>query len=59
MWNKLSSVIFEKCMPQENGIVIPGSNRNSDIAASTSVIKSKLKLYLLASQKLGNETEWA
>ena len=59
IWNKFSGVVFEKCIPQVNGIVIPGSAYNSDLAASTSTIKNKLKLYLLASQKLGNETEWA
>ena len=58
IWNKLSNIIFEKCLPQQNGIIIPGSANNSDVAASTSIIKNKLKSYLLASQKSGDETEW-
>ena len=58
LWNKLSNIIFEKCLPEESGIIIPGSASNSDLAASTSMVKNKLKLNLLASQKLGNETEW-
>ena len=56
IWNKLCNNLFEKCLPQENGIVIPGSASDSDLAASTSAVKSKLKSHLLASQKL--ETEW-
>ena len=58
IWNKLAGNILEKCLPQVNGLVIPGSSKNSDIAASISVVKSKLKSYLISSQKSGNETEW-
>ena len=39
IWNKFCGVVFEKCIPQESGIVIPGSAYNSDLAASTSTIK--------------------
>ena len=39
IWNKFCGVVFEKCIPQESGIVIPGSAYNSDLDASTSTIK--------------------
>ena len=58
IWNKLSNKIFEKCSPQENGILIPGSAINSDLAASISIVKSKLKSYLIGSQRINPETEW-
>ena len=58
VWNKISKVVFNKCHPQTNGIVIPGSSLNSDMAASISVIKNKLKIYLFDKQKLGHETDW-
>ena len=57
-WNKLVNNIFCKCKPEENGIVIPGSAVNSDLAASISIVKSKLKSLLLGTQKSGEDLEW-
>ena len=58
IWNKLLDKIFNKCTAQPDGVVIPGSALNSDLAASSGVIKKKLKLLLLSEQKRGDEIEW-
>ena len=58
IWNRFINKVLNKCTPQPNGLVIPGSDVNSDLAASISVAKSKLKSILLTSQKAGDETEW-
>jgi hypothetical protein len=58
IWNKLFSKIFNKCMAQPSGLVIPGSDLNSDLAGSIGVIKSRLKSLLLDDQKAGDEVEW-
>ena len=50
--------MFEICSPNMSGIVIPGSVKNSDSSASTSVIKSKIKKILLDEQKSGCEITW-
>ena len=50
----MSVEIFEKCSPSKNGIIIPGSSADSDLSASTGVIKNKSKHHLLSSQKLGH-----
>ena len=54
IWNDMSVEIFEKCSPSKNGIIIPGFSADSDLTASTDVIKNKSKHHLLSSQKLGN-----
>ena len=58
IWNRFINKVLNKCTPQPSGLVIPGSDVNSDLAASISVAKSKLKSILLTSQKAGDETEW-
>ena len=58
LWNKYKNLVFNKCTPLDNGILIPGSTSNSDLAASTSIVKCKFKSVLLASQKSGDDTEW-
>ena len=58
VWNKFINTVLNKCAPQESGLVIPGSDLNSDLAASTSSVKSKLRSILMTSQKIGDETEW-
>ena len=54
VWNDMSAEIFDKCSPSENGIIIPGSSIDSDLSASTCVIKNKSKCHLLSTQMLGN-----
>ena len=58
IWNKLFGKTFSRCTPQPSGLVIPGSDLNSDLAASLSVVKCRLKSILMASQNTGDETEW-
>ena len=58
IWNDMSSEIFEKCSPNENGLIVPGSTKDSDLSASTAFIKSRLKSHLLSAQKLGNTLNW-
>ena len=58
IWNSLNATLFNRCIPQSDGIVIPGSTENSDMAASISVIKNKLKCHLLEKQKLGDKINW-
>ena len=58
IWNDLSGHVFEKCIPTESGLIIPGSSKDSDLGASTGTIKSKLKSHLLSQQKLGDALKW-
>jgi hypothetical protein len=58
IWNDMSTEIFEKCNPDNNGLIIPGSSQDSDLSASTGIIKNKLKCHLLSLQKLGNASIW-
>ena len=58
IWNDMSTEIFEKCNPDKNGLIIPGSSKDSDLSASTGIIKNKLKCHLLSLQKLGNASIW-
>ena len=58
LWNRFYPNMFNKCLPQYNGIIIPGSSINSDMAASISVIKNRLKSHLLMQQKLGFNDIW-
>ena len=58
IWNRMVNIVFNKCKPQENGIVIPGSSTDSDMSASIAVIKNKLKMYILDAQKQGNKYNW-
>ena len=58
IWNKLLPCILMKCCAEDNGIVIPGSNINSDLSAPISFIKNKLKSSLLAQQKSGDVIMW-
>ena len=58
IWNELSVKIFEKCHPLDNGLIIPGSAENSDLAASTSIVKKRLRSLLLSQQKQGDPFLW-
>ena len=58
IWNDLCPQLFDKCSPIENGLIIPGSQPNSDLAASTTIIKKRLKVLLLSQQNEGDPTSW-
>ena len=58
-WNNIAENVFEKCVPLDSGpykgTVVPGSAKNSDVSASSTVIKSKVKRYMLTQQKIGDK----
>ena len=58
LWNSLIGNILEKSTPEENGIVIKGSTKNSDLSAPIQFVKNKIKHILLARQKSGNLDLW-
>ena len=60
IWNKFIGIILnlKNVPPTRSGIVIPGSERNSDLSASLCVTKSKLKSHLLLIQGEGDATNW-
>ena len=58
VWNELLPNILEKSKAGLNGIVIPGSVINSDLAASISNIKSRASNFLISKQKMGNLLTW-
>ena len=51
-WNKLIPKLMNIGYLNSEGIIIPGSSKNSDITASISFIKNKLRDVLLFTQKL-------
>ena len=62
IWNNLIGDMLEKSLPVEDGkfkgIIIQGSVKNSDLCASVSFIKNKLKHHLLEQQSSGDMVEW-
>ena len=58
IWNDHITHVLEKPEADENGLIIPGSNPNSDLTASIMVGKDHLKSYLPSRQKLGDPTYW-
>ena len=63
IWNNLIGYMLEKSSPLDKGkykgTIIQGSSKNSDLCASISFIKNKLKVHLLSDQSSGNPVEWA
>ena len=58
IWNEFLPKVLERCEPSKNGLIIPGSATNSDLAASSSFIKRKIRNTLLSHQKLGDLNLW-
>ena len=61
LWNGIIKKVFEKCTPSENNIMIPGSNKFSDLSMPISIFKQKLKKILIETQKMsipGRPKEW-
>ena len=52
IWNAVIGHVLEKCQPDSNNTIIPGSATNSDLSASIAVVKNKMKKHLLDTQKL-------
>ena len=61
IWNGTIGQVLDKCKPYPNNIVVPDSSTNSDLSASTSVIRNRLKENLFQTQALktqGRVNEW-
>ena len=61
LWNGIIKKVFEKCTPSENNIMIPGSNKFSDLSMPISIFKQRLKKILIETQKMsipGRPKEW-
>ena len=61
MWNGLIGIVLDKCVPNENNIMVPGSSELSDLSAPISIIKNRLKKHLLNTQEImtpGRPKEW-
>ena len=52
IWNDISPKVFDKCVLTKKGLLIPGSAKNSDLAASTCIIKNRQKDLLLSQKKI-------
>ena len=66
LWNKYISNILDKPVlsainfnnKQLSLLIIPGSNKNSDLTITVPLFKNRLKNLLLSHQKLGDINEW-
>ena len=59
IWNKMLNIVFDKCTPRDDGIVVPGSSINSDMSASVAIIKGRLRKHLLCIQTFGEKNYWS
>ena len=61
LWNSLIDKVLDKCTPDSNNIVIPGSSGWSDLSSPISIVKNRVKSILLETQNKvtpGREIEW-
>ena len=58
LWNNFENIVFSRIIPDANGIMVPGSSKNSDLAIPISVAKNRLRTFLLMTQKQGNSIMW-
>ena len=61
IWNGTISQVLDTCDPYPNNIMVPGSSANSDLSASISVIKNRVKTHLFQIQAIetpGRKNEW-
>ena len=61
IWNSLIRRLLNRCSPNENGKMVPGSSECSDLSAPISLIKTRLKDILFKTQMLetpGRAKEW-
>ena len=50
-WDALIDKIRDKCSPNLNGVMVPGSTAGSDLSASIAIVKNRLKCFLIEIQK--------
>ena len=61
IWNGLIGHVLDKCTPYPNNVMVPGSSTNSDLSASISIVKHRVKKHLLQTQAIetpGRSNEW-
>lgn len=61
VWNGLIGKILNPCNPLSNNLMVPGSSPDSDLSASISLVKCRVKKYLFEIQSLETPTrknEW-
>ena len=61
IWNGLIGNLLDKCVPNKDNIMVPGSSKYSDLSAPISIIKCRLKNHLLKAQHIktpGRPNEW-
>ena len=58
LWNGLIDKLLNQCELNEWGIIIPGSTENSDMCTPKSIIRNKLKDFLLGRQCDGDKINW-
>ena len=61
IWNGLIGNLLNKCIPNSDNVMVPGSSEVSDLSAPISIIKNRLKQHLFNTQQIkipGRSTEW-
>jgi len=61
IWNTVIEEVLDSCQPNKNNIMVPGNNGYSDLSAPISVIKKRIRAFLIITQSLqlpGRENEW-
>lgn len=61
IWNTVIDDIYDKCSPNDNNIMVPGTSGYSDLSAPISIIKLRLKALLFQIQSIktpGHANEW-
>jgi hypothetical protein len=52
MWNGLIGNVLEKCEPNKDNIMIPGSSKYSDLSTPITVIKNRVKDHLFSETRV-------
>ena len=58
LWNSLISKVLNTSVPQDNGLIVNGSSKNSDLCAPIQFVKAKVKNILFEQQKIGDTPDW-
>ena len=58
LWNRFIGKVLEKCTPENSGVQIQGSTKNSDLCTPIPFVKNKLRNMLLDFQRGGDPNLW-
>ena len=58
LWNSIIARVLHSNTPRDNGMIVPGSCINTDLAAPISFAKNRVKALLIAIQSSGCSTTW-